>query len=152
MHGSFHYGLKSRFYGLFSQLPWSLAVTAIIVLPVTYTASNETRLLVVEIALYWALFIAVLMLLKDLAAQKHIFEFDIKGRGITVYKKTATTVDYTWEQIIAIKPFSKKDNIARRAIESDGVLLKFEDGFELPVFEPVSNYKKFNNILRGITA
>ena len=151
MYGSFQYGLKSRFYGLFSQLPWSLVVTAIVLLPVIYFATPETRLLVIEIALYWSLVVGVLMLLKDLLAQKYIFEFVVQGRGITVYKKTDASVDYTWEQITSIKPFNKRHSIARRAIESDGVLLKFEDGFELPVFEPVSNYKTFNNILRSIT-
>lgn len=151
MYGSFQYGLKSRFYGLFSQWPWSLVITAIVLLPVAYNATVETRLLVIEIALYWSLVIGVLMLLKDLAAQQYIFEFAVKGRGITVYKKTDDSVDYTWEQIISIKPFSKRDRIARRAIESNGVMLKFEDGFELPVFERVSNYKTFNHILKEIT-
>jgi len=152
MIGSFQYGLKSRFYGMFSQLPWSLVITAIILMPIVFYASPESRLLIIKVSLYWSLAIGLLMFLKDISAQRYIFEFAIKGRGITVYKKANKSVSYTWEQVISIKPFAKTHRIARRAIESDGVLLKFEDGFELPVFAPVSNYKTFNNILKGVTA
>ena len=150
MYGTFQYGLKSRFYGLFSQLPWSLVVTAIVLIPVIYFALPATQILIVEIAIYWALVVGIAMFFKDLCAQKYLLEFTVRGRGITVHKKSQGSVDYRWEQITAIKPFSRKDSIARRAIESDGVLLRFEDGFELPVFEPVSNYQQFNSILKEI--
>jgi len=87
MYGSFQYGLKSRFYGLFSQLPWSLVITTIVLLPVIYNATAETRALIIEIALYWTLVLGAIMLIKDLFAQRFIFEFAIKGRGIRVFNK-----------------------------------------------------------------
>ena len=152
MISSFEYGLKSRFYGLFSQLPWSLVVTAMILFPLVYFSGAETRLLIIELAIYWSLLVGVLMFVKDLYAQKYLFDFSVRGRGITVHKKSGDSVDYRWEQIRTIKSFNKKDAIAKRAIESDGIIVKFEDGFELPVFEPVTNYQKFNQILKGIMA
>ena len=152
MISSFQYGLRSRFYGLFSQLPWSLVVTAIVLFPLAYFATPSTRLLIIELAIYWSVVVGVLMLIKDIYAQKYLIEFSVRGRGITVYKKTGDSVDYCWEQIKTIKSFNKKDSIAKRAIESDGILLKFEDGFELPVFEPVTNYHQLNRILKGLSA
>ncbi len=150
MQGSFHYGLRSRFYGLFSQLPWSLFITALLLLPAGYFATPQTRMLILELAIYWSLAIGIIMLFKDLTAQKYLFEFSVQGRGITVHNKTKAPVNYRWEQIISIKPFNRRHVIARRAIESEGVLLKFEDGFVLPVFKPVSNYQLFHQILKGI--
>ena len=147
MHGSFHYGFKSRFYGLFSQLPWSLVITAIVLLPAAYYSNAATRVLLIQLTIYWALAIGVLLLLKDLYVQRYLFEFSVQRCGISVYKKSEVKVDYQWEQLKAIRVFNKKDKIARQSIESNGVLLKFEDGFELPVYERVSDYDKFSSIL-----
>lgn len=152
MFGSFQYGLKSRFYGLFSQLPWSLVVTAIVLLPVVYFAQAETRILLIHIALYWALAIGVLMFIKDLYVQRFLYEFSIQRCGITVRKNANNSVEYTWPQLRTIRSFHKKDKIARRTLESNGMLLKFDDGFELPVFEQVSNYDEFNSLLKRMSA
>lgn len=88
------------------------------------------------------------MLLKDLYSQRFLYEFSVQGRGIRVYKKSLLMAEYNWEQLKGIRVFEKKDKIARQTLESNGVLLKFEDGFELPVFERVSNYEGFNLILK----
>ncbi|MFK7795081.1 MAG: hypothetical protein AB8B89_07030 [Gammaproteobacteria bacterium] len=148
MPSSFQYGLKSRFYGLFSQLPWSLVVTTIVLLPVIYYAQQETRILLIHIAIYWCLAMSVLMLIKDLYAQRFLFEFSIQRCGVSVRKNADTIVDYSWSQLSAIRSFKQKDKISWRTLEGNGVLLKFDDGFELPVFEQVSNYDEFNLILK----
>jgi len=150
MVGSFRYGLKSRFYGLFSQLPWSLLVTSIVLAPLVYFSEPATKIIIIKVAIYWSLAISVLMLLKDLYAQRFLYEFSVQGRGIRVYKNSALLAEYNWEQLIAIRAFDKKDKIARQTLESKGVLLKFEDGFELNVFERVSNYEGFNLILNKV--
>ena len=151
MSGSFQYGLRSRFYGLFSQLPWSLLVTAIVLVPVIYFAEPATQLLIIRIAIYWTLVMSVVMLAKDLYTQRYLFEFSIQRCGISVQKNTNTMVEYTWQQIRTIRSFHKKDKISRHTLEGSGVLLKFDDGFELPVFEQVSNYDEFNSILKRLT-
>lgn len=148
MHDSFRYGLTSRFYGLFSQLPWSLLVTSIVLAPIVYFSEPATQAILIKAVIYWSLFIAVLMLLKDLYSQRFLYEFSVQGRGIRVYKKSLLMAEYNWEQLKGIRVFEKKDKIARQTLESNGVLLKFEDGFELPVFERVSNYEGFNLILK----
>ncbi|MFK8028152.1 MAG: hypothetical protein AB8C40_08865 [Gammaproteobacteria bacterium] len=150
MHDSFRYGLTSRFYGLFSQLPWSLLVTSIVLAPIAYFSEPLTQAILIKAVIYWSLFIAILMLLKDLYSQRFLYEFSIQGRGIRVYKKSALIAEYNWEQLKAIRVFEKKDKIARQILESNGVLLKFEDGFELPVFDRVSNYESFNLILKKV--
>lgn len=152
MHGSFRYGFKSRFYGVFSQLPWSLVVTAIVLLPVAYYSNTATRVILIQLTIYWALAIGVLLLLKDLYVQRYLFEFSVQGREISVYKNSEVKVDCQWQQLKAIRAFNKKDKISRQSIESNGVLLKFEDGFELPVFERVSDYDKFSSILTEVTS
>ncbi len=148
MSSSFQYGLRSRFYGLFSQLPWSLVVTTIVLLPVVYFVQQDTRILLIQIAIYWSLAISVLMLIKDLYVQRFLFEFSIQRCGVTVRKNADTMVEYSWSQLRAIRSFQQKDKISRRTLEGNGVLLKFDDGFELPVFEQVSNYDEFNSILK----
>lgn len=150
MNSSFRYGLRSRFYGLFSQLPWSLVITTIVLLPVIYYAELETRTLLIHIAIYWAVAMSVIMLIKDIYAQRFLFEFSIQRCGISVRKNANTIVEYTWPQVRAIRSFHKKDKLSRRTLEGNGVLLKFDDGFELPVFEQVSNYDEFNSILKRI--
>jgi hypothetical protein len=150
MIGSFHYGLKSRFYGLFSQLPWSLLVTSIVVAPVVYFSEPATQVILIKATIYWSLAISILMLLKDLYAQRFLYEFSVRGRGICVYKKSVLVAEYNWEQLKAIRVFEKKDKIARQTLESKGILLKFEDGFELAVFERVSDFEKFNLILNKV--
>ena len=152
MVGSFHYGLKSRFYGLFSQLPWSLLVTSIVLVPVAYFSEPATQIILIKVTIYWLLAISILMLLKDLYVQRFLYEFSIQGRGIRVYKKSVLLAEYNWEQLKAIHAFEKKDKIARQTLESNGLLLEFEDGFELAVFERVSNYEKFNLILNKVTS
>ncbi|MDW3094064.1 MAG: hypothetical protein R8G33_00150 [Gammaproteobacteria bacterium] len=151
MSGSFQYGFRSRFYGLFSQLPWSLFVTAIVLVPVVYLAEPATRELIIHIAIYWTLVMSVVMLFKDLYTQRYLFEFSIKRCGISVQKNPNTMVEYTWQQVRAIRSFHKKDKFSRRTLDGNGVLLKFDDGFELPVFEQVSNYDEFNSILKRIS-
>tara|TARA_R110002096_G_scaffold416350_1_gene618724 strand:- start:151 stop:609 length:459 start_codon:yes stop_codon:yes gene_type:complete len=148
MSGSFRYGLRSRFYGLFSQLPWSLVVTAIVLLPVIYFAESQTRILLVYIFIYWAATIGVVMLVKDIYAQRFLLEFSIQRCGISVRKNANNVVEYTWPQLSTIRSLRKKDRISRFTLEGRGVLLKFEDGFELPVFEQVSNYDSFNLMLK----
>jgi len=148
MSGSFQYGLRSRFYGLFSQLPWSLVITTIVLLPVIFYAEPEARILLMHIVIYWVLAMSVVMLIKDLYAQRFLFEFSIQRCGISVQTNAHTTVEYTWQQVRVIRLFHKKDRISRRTLEGNGVLLKFDDGFELPVFEQVSNYDQFNLMLK----
>ena len=150
MYGSFQYDLKSRFYGLFSQLPWSLVVTTIILFPIAYYAEPEMRTLIIELTIYWALILSFILLAKDLYAQRILFTFSLQGRGIVVEKNTDTVQQYTWDQLEAVKLIDKKDSLSRRTLESNGVVLKFDDGFELPVFERVSNYDKFSAILARV--
>jgi|TARA_B110000238_G_scaffold198830_1_gene244462 hypothetical protein len=150
MNGSYRYGLRLRFYGLFSQLPWSLLVTSIALAPVAYFAEPATQTILIKVVIYWSLTISILMLLKDLYVQRSLYEFSVQGRGICVYKQSMLLAEYNWEQLKAIRGFEKKDKIARQSLESGGVLLKFEDGFELVVFERVSNYERFNLILNKV--
>lgn len=151
MNGSFQYGLKSRFYGMFSQWPWSLVITLIVLSPFIYYANASTRALVLELVIYWALFIALVLFVKDLYAQRFLYEFSVKGRNISIYKNTQCITEYTFDELKAVRRFSKKDAFARRSLESDGLLLKFKDGFEMPVFERVSNYEKFNLFLKKLS-
>lgn len=151
MSRSFEYGLKARFYGLFSQLPWSLAITALILLPVTYNADQATKALIVQLTIYWALAIGIVFLIKDLRMQRNLIEFSIRGKGISVYLDKELTQNYSWSELRSIKKFSKKDALSRRALEGEGMLLKFNDGFELPVFDKVSNFELFSVILKKAT-
>lgn len=151
MSGSYHYGLRSRFYGLFSQLPWSLVVTAIVLLPVAYTATPDTRILLVHLTIYWALTASILMLVKDLYAQRYLFEFSVQRCGISVRKNKGTIVEYGWEQLKVIRALKKSHRLTRGVMDGNGLLLKFDYGFELPVYEQVSNYDQFNVILNRLT-
>ena len=150
MYGSFHYGLNSRFYSLFSQLPWSLLVTSIVLAPIAYFSEPATQVILIKTAIYWSLSLSILMLLKDLYVQRFLYEFSVRDRSISVYKKSVLIAEYDWGQLKTICAFEKKDKIARQTLESNGLLLKFEDGFELTVFERVSNYERFNLILNKI--
>ena len=152
MSASFRYGVISRFYGLFSQLPWSLVVTAIVLLPVAYYAEPSTRYLIIELTIYWALAIGLLLFARDLYMQRFLLEFSVRGRGIVIHKGENTIAEYKWEQLRTIRKFTKKDRLSRKTLEGEGLLLKFEDGFELPVFEQVSNYDQFNSILKKVAA
>ena len=150
MYGSFQYGLKSRLYGMFSQWPWSLVITLIVLSPFVYYADTGTRQLVLELAIYWALFIALVLLAKDLYAQRFLYDFSVKGRSISIYKNTECVSEYTFDELKTVYRFSKNDTLARRSIESDGIILKFKDGFEMPVFERVSNYEKLSLFLNKL--
>ncbi len=152
MSGSFDYGLESRFYGLFSQLPWSLVVTAIILLPVIYFVDPSTRALLIEISIYWALVIGVILFIKDIYMQRYLRGFSIKGSGISIHVDEMTTQEYRWEELQVIKKINKKDSLSRKTLEAEGVMLKFKDGFEFPVFERVSDFELFKIILRKVTA
>ncbi len=147
MSGSFEYGLKARFYGLFSQLPWSLVVTALILVPLAYTADSATRTLIIQLTTYWALLIGVVFLIKDLRMQRNLHAFSIQGSRISINLCNNVTQHYCWEELHSIKKISKKDSLSRRTLESEGVLLKFKDGFELPVFNKVTNFDLFSVIL-----
>ena len=80
MSGSFYYGLKTRFYGLFFQLPWSFFVTVCVLVPVTYTADQQTQTLLIELAVYWTLFVACVWSAKDIFAQRYLFEFKVSDQ------------------------------------------------------------------------
>ena len=108
MYGSFQYGLKSRFYGMFSQWPWSLVITLIVLSPFVYYADTGTRQLVLELAIYWALFIALVLLAKDLYAQRFLYDFSVKGRSISIYKNTECVSEYTFDELKTVYRFSKK--------------------------------------------
>lgn len=95
MYGSFHYDLKSRFYELFAQLPWSLVVTTIILFPVVYCAEPSIRILLIQLTIYWALVVSIVLLLRDLYMQRYLLEFSVQRRGISIYKNSDTTIDYT---------------------------------------------------------
>ena len=148
MKGSFEYGLTARFYGLFSQLPWSLVITAIILLPIAYNADRATQILITQLTIYWALIMGAVFLVKDIGMQRKLHKFSIQGRKILVYKKGNAAQEYYWDELVSIKSFSKKDSLARRMLESEGVVLKFKDGFELPVFNKVTNFELFSVMLK----
>ena len=152
MYGSFQYDLKSRFYGMFSQWPWSLAITLIILSPFVYYADASTRELVIELTIYWALFIALVLLANDIYAQRFLYDFSVNGRSISIYKSTQCISEYTFDELKTVYKFSKNDTLARRSMESDGVLLKFKDGFEMPVFARVSNYEKLSLFLNKLSS
>ena len=152
MYTSFRYGVLLRFYGLFAQLPWSLLVTGIILLPVIYFAESSTRALLIELTLYWALAVGLLLFARDLYMQRFLLEFSAGGRGILIHRGDKTIAEYSWRQLQAVKKITKKDSLSRKTLEGKGLMLKFEDGFELPVFEQLSNYDQFNLILKSVTA
>ena len=152
MSRSFEYGLKARFYGLFSQLPWSMVITALILFPLAYNADQATKELIIELTLYWALIIGVLFFFKDLHVQRKLLEFSIQGKGISIYLDKEITQNYSWEELRSVEKITKKDSLSRKTLEGEGVLLKFSDGFELPVFDKVSNFELFRVILKQAVA
>lgn len=147
MNGLCYYELKSRFYGLFKQLPKTYFVTASILLPVIFVVDNNTRALLIEMMIYWALVIAVIWLLNDLYHQKTLQEFAFDQRGIYVKQSDNTFMHYTWECLTGI------DNLAQQSpkyfTDRKGVLLSFDDGYTLKVFNHITNYKLFHTILNS---
>lgn len=146
MSGSFYYGLKARFYGLFIQLPWSLFVTICVLMPVAYEADQQARSLLMELVIYWALFAALIWLIKDIYAQRFLLEFSIHDNHLCVYKNNTLITMYALNQIKVVKDISR-DNMISRVASGGGVIVTFDDGCEIPVFNLITNYQKLNNIL-----
>lgn len=145
MNGLCYYELKSRFYGLFNRLPWTYFVTASILLPVILIAENNTRALLVELMIYWALVLAVVWFLNDLYNQKTLQEFAFDQRGIYVKQSDNTFIHYTWECLTGIDSLEKETT--KYFSEKGGVLLSFDDGYTLKVLNRITNYKLFQTIL-----
>ena len=148
MSGSFYYGLKARFYGILFQLPWSFFVTVCVLMPVAYVVDQPARILLVELLVYWTLITAIFWLVKDLYAQRLLLEFSIRDGNLCVYKNKALFTMYGLGQIKKVKEISSNSKIARTTLCS-GVIVTFDDGCEIPVFDRISNYKKLNTILCG---
>ena len=55
---------------------------------------------------------------------------------------------YALDQIKKVKEISSNSKIARTAL-CNGVIVTFDDGCEIPVFDRISNYQKLNTILCG---
>ena len=148
MSGSFCYGLKARFYGLFIQLPWSFFVTVCVLVPVAYTAEPPTRALLIQLTIYWTLFVACVWSAKDIFAQRYLFEFKVSDQFMRIYNKGQVVSTYHLDQIRSVRPFSKGSVVLRFTLGGNGLLIKFDDGRELPVLDQITDYEKFNHILQ----
>ena len=146
MSGSFYYGLKSRFYGLFIQLPWSIFVTICVLMPVAYVVDQQARSLLMELVIYWALLTALIWLIKDIYVQRFLLEFSIHDHHLRVYKNKTLITMYDLNQIKVVKDISSNNMISKVA-PGGGVIVTFDDGCEIPVFNQITNYQKLNNIL-----
>ena len=147
MSGSFYYGLKARFYGMIIQLPWSFFVTVIFLLPVIYVVDSPTQALLLQLIVYWTVFIALLWLIKDVRSQRILHSFKINGRYIHIFEKEHVVSTYSFDQIKTVRRINEDSAISRSTIGGSGVLLKFDDGRELPVLDQIINYSIFNFIL-----
>lgn len=147
MNGLCYYELKSRFHGLFNRLPWTYFVTASLLLPIVILVENNTRALLIELMIYWALVISVIWLLNDLCHQKMLQEFAFDQRGIYVKKKDNTFIHYTWDCLTAIDSLAEYKY--RCLADGKGVSLRFDDGYTLKVFSFITNYKLFCQILNS---
>ncbi len=147
MSGSFCYGLKARFYGLFIQLPWSFFVTLCVLMPVFYVSNQEARALLIELVVYWTILVAVLWAVKDLYTQRYLYEFIISDDQIHAFKKGRLVACYPLDKIRSVKTFDRDSVISRRTLGAKGMMITFDDGSELLVSEKISNYENFNIIL-----
>ena len=148
MSGSYCYGLKARFYGLFFQLPWSFFVTICVLLPVLYAGEQQTRVLLIELTICWTIFIACVWIAKDIFAQRFLFEFKINDGELYVYNKGKLISIYDIDQIEKITKIAKDSTVSRFTLGGSGLMIKFDDGREFPVLDQITGYKKFNNILQ----
>ena len=147
MSGSFYYGLTARFYGVFFQLPWSFFVTLCVLIPVLYAADPQSRILLFELIIYWTMLIALIWIGKDIYAQRFLFEFAINDDAIRIYKNRQEISIYTLDQIKAVTRIDKNSAISRCTSGGGGLMLKFNDGLELPVLDQIKDYEKFNLII-----
>ena len=147
MNGLCYYELKSRFYGLFNRLPYTYFVTASILLPVMFVVDHNTRAILIELMVYWALVLAAIWLLNDLYTQKTLQEFAFDQCGIYVKKEDNAVIYYTWECLTGIDSLQREKQTAKYFSSMDGVLLSFDDGYTLRVFNHITNYQRFQNIL-----
>ena len=148
MPGPFCYDLKARFYGLFIQLPWSFFITLCLLFPVLYGSSQQTRILLIELTIYWTLFATVLWTAKDIYTQRFLHEFSVNGGKIHVYKNRKWQTCYRLDQIKSVKSIARNSRISRRMLGAQGMMIKFEDGNELPVLNQITGYEKFNILLK----
>lgn len=146
MSGAFYYGLKARFYGLLFQLPWSFFVTVCVLMPVAYVADQQARSLLISLVIYWTLFTALIWLVKDIYTQRFLLDFVVREQHICVYKRKTLITMYALDQIKKVKEISKNSLISKTTLGS-GVIVTFDDGCEMPVFDQISNYQKLNDIL-----
>ena len=147
MSGLFYYSLKARFYGVFFQLPWSFFVTLCVLFPIIYMADQSLRILLFELVIYWTLLVALVWIGKDIYAQRFLFEFTIKDHAIHVYKNRQEISKYDLDQIKSVKSIKKNSSISRYTSGGSGLILKFNDGLELPVLDQIKGYKKFSLIV-----
>lgn len=148
MSGSFYYSLKARFYGILFQLPWSFFVTVCVLMPVAYVAEQPARELLIQLTVYWTLIAAILWLAKDLYAQRFLLEFSVQDKYLCVYKNNALLTMYALDQIKKVKEIPKNSVLAKVAF-NNGIIVTFDDGYEIPVFDRISDYSKLNKILFG---
>ena len=147
MSGSFYYGLKVRFYGVFFQLPWSFFVTLCVLFPIIYLADQSLRILLLELVIYWTVLVALVWIAKDIYAQRFLFEFAINDHAIRIYKKGQEISTYDLDQIKSVKLIKKNSSISRCTLGGSGLMLKFNDGLELPVLDQIKDYEKFSLIV-----
>lgn len=147
MLGECYYQQKNRFYGLFIQLPWSFFVTMMLILPVYYMADVDTRALLIQIVAYWVCAVALLWYAKDKYVQNILREFSFAQDAIYVKRNSGLLERYTWKQIDNIRAFDKNSNLAKLSLSCGGVVLTFEDGYQLIVLRKIVNYEVFCSLL-----
>ena len=147
MSGSFYYGLKARFYGVLFQLPWSFFVTLCVLLPCIFIADQSSRILLIELVIYWAALVALIWIAKDIYAQRFLFEFAINDQAMRVYKNKREISTYTLDQIRSVTSIKKDSLISRCTAGGSGLIIKFNDGLELPVLDQIKDFDKFNLII-----
>ena len=148
MSGSFYYGLKARFYGLLFQLPWSFFVTVCVLTPVVYVVDHQVRSLLISLVIYWTLFTALIWLLKDLHTQRFLLDFVVRDQHLCVYKRNTLITMYALNQIKKVKKIPQNSLISKAALGS-GVIVTFDDGCEMPIFDQISNFENLSDILQS---
>ena len=147
MNGLCYYEFKSRYNGLLIKMPWSYLVTAVTLLPVIYVAEGDTRVLLIELLVYWACILATLWLLLDLYVQKTLQEFAFNQDGIFIKRGNDSIIYYDWGSIVAIATFNEREAKIVNSLHKEGLVLSFDDGFKLKVFDRVTNYSSFKKLI-----
>ena len=137
MSASFSYGLRARFYGLFVQAPWSLAITALIILPIAFFTWPEQQQLLLHLLIYWSLFLAIVWLVRDLMVQSEMMNIFIDEQAIVLANERSTARRYDWHELSSMRMMPVED----------GFFLRFADGSEVPVFKEIEGYRQLLRLI-----